>query len=98
MTPLEARTALGALLAPFNVQLDALDVLAPAVRTGDSAAIASFVGILTPLWPEARDQEEAITALQDVANQIEPLFVEVDTFWTRLHQHKQLGRSVGFQP
>lgn len=95
MTPQEARTALLALLASFTVQLDALDVLAPAVRTGDGAAIASYLAILTPLWPAALEQEDSISALQETAALAEPV-LEVDTFWTRLHQAKQLGRAVGF--
>lgn len=97
MTPDEARDALIALLAPINAQLDELDALAPAVRAEDTAAVQSYLTLIAQAWPAGIDQEEAISALQDQQLEAsEP--VDVDAFWRRLHQAKQLGVTIGYQP
>lgn len=97
MTPEQARTALIALLAPFNAQLDSLDALTPAALAQDPTAIASYVDGIGQVWPAATGAEPEITALQD--QQLEATDpVDVDAFWRRLHQAKQLGVTLGYQP
>ena len=102
MTHEEAKAALIVLLAPFNAQLDTLAALAvtvsPLVGTPEAATspeVASYLSIITTLWPAGLAQEDAITALQNDFTEFVP---EVDDFWTRLHQAKQLGVGLGFQP
>lgn len=99
MTPEQTLAALQALLAPFNAQLDALDVLAPTVRdlvgtpeAATSQEVADYLSAIATLWPAGIGQESAISDLQVATVSF------VDTFWTRLHQAKQLGVSLGYQP
>ena len=95
MTPEEARTQLVALLAPINTQLDQLDALAPDVRADNETAKEQYLTLIAQTWPAGIGQEDAITQLQEQQLEAaEP--VDVDAFWRRLHQAKQLGVTIGY--
>lgn len=102
MTHEEAKAALIVLLAPINAQLDDLAALAvtvsPLVGTPEAATspeVATYLSTISTVWPAGLALEEQITTLQ---NDFTDYVAEVDDFWTRLHQAKQLGVGLGFVP
>jgi hypothetical protein len=102
MTHAEAKAALILLLAPINLELDALNALAvtvgPLVGTPEAATspeVATYLAQIAVTWPAGLALEGDISALQENFTEYVD---EVDAFWTRLHQAKQLGVGLGFQP
>jgi hypothetical protein len=102
MTHQEAKAALIVLLAPINLELDTLNALAvtvgPLVGTPAAATspeVADYLSQIAVAWPAGLALETDITTLQ---NDFTEYVEEVDAFWTRLHQAKQLGVGLGFQP
>jgi hypothetical protein len=102
MTHEEAKAALILLLAPINLELDSLNALMPTVNplvgtpeAATSPEVATYLAQIATTWPAGLALEPDITALQENFTE----FVEeVEIFWQRLHQAKQLGVGLGFQP